>query len=143
LKNNYGKNAAWSGGHQVGAQQVNFNSFEQSNVIGDPLASGSFTPLPTGPTYGTTNKANLKGILGDALGGVAGDLIQAKKDGQTLPPLLDFVAKLGIKTEQAALNAAQEKAYSTTGKNVLQFSPLIIGAIVGVVLLLLFMFIKK
>lgn len=109
----------------------------------DPLASGTFVPLPTGPTYGETNKANLKSMLGDALGGFVGDLIQAKKTGQTLPPILDKAAGLGIKIENSAKQAALESAQRETGKNVLQFSPLIIGVFLGLVLLVLFMFIKK
>lgn len=91
----------------------------------------------------TTQKVDIKGILGDALGGIVGDLIQAKKDGQQLPKALETVADLGIKTEQAAIDAATKKAQTSIGKNVLQFSPTIIGVIIAVVGVIVFLTFKK
>ena len=90
-----------------------------------------------------TEKVSVKDIFGDALGGVIGKIIQDKKDGKELPKALDAVATLGIKTEKAAVTAAQQAAEKEVGKNVLKFSPMIIAGIVGVVLLVVYLIAKK
>jgi len=139
LKNQFGKNANFDN-TKNGGVITNFNSYENH---ADPLAAGVFQPLPTGPSTTPQTTANVKQIFGDALGTAVGNIIQAKKEGQILPPYLDLVAKLGIKTEQAAVNAAQGKAANTIGTNVIKFSPYIIGGLVAFVLLFFFVLGKK
>lgn len=114
-----------------------------SSLSTAPVKTTTLNTVSTPPIAPTASKANMKDILGDVLGGFVGDLIQAKKSGETLPKALDVVATLGIKTEKAAINAAQASAEKEIGKNVLQFSPFIIAAIVGVVVLLLYFMFKK
>ncbi len=82
-------------------------------------------------------------IFGSAFGTFVGNLIQTKKDGGALPPLLDKVAGLGIQTEKAAVSAASDKAVNIVGSNTIKFSPYIIAGLVGVVLLLLFTYKSK
>jgi hypothetical protein len=138
IRNQFGKHADFkntlNGGHQSG-----FNDYEgtRSHLWEDtqPWLGGATEPPET--------KANLKNILGDALGTAVGNIIQAKKDGQTLPKALDIVAQLGIKTEQAAYNAAQGKAATAVGQNVIKFSPYIIGGIVAFILLFFFVLGRK
>jgi len=133
VRSQFGKNANFentiNGGSQFGYNQYESNHFANH---ADPA---------TPPIVAT--KANLKQILGEALGSVVGNLIQAKKDGETLPKALDVVASLGIKTEQAAINAATGKAQNEVGKQVLAFSPYIIAGLVGVVLLVVVLLAKK
>jgi len=124
LKNSFGKNANFSNTYNGGRQA--------SNNADDP------EPWLGGPSANQSTTANVKKIFGDALGNVLGNLIQAKKDGETLPPLLDKVAGLGIQTEKAAIDAAQSKANSTVGAKVIEFSPYII---IGLVLLVIVAFI--
>lgn len=140
IRGAFGKNAAhfdaaFSGGSQYGYNQYDSHYNDLSIA---PVKTTTLQPVQN-TTVATGDKANLKKILGDALGSVVGDLIQSKKDGQTLPPLLDKVASLGIKTEQVALNATQKKAESEIGANFLKFSPWIIGGVVGLVLLVFFL----
>ncbi len=131
IKNQFGKNANFDNTRNGGVV-TNFNNF-----VGSPDEPW------LGGTQPTTTKANVKQIFGDALGDLLGNIIQAKKEGQELPKALDVVAGLGIKTEQAAYNAAQGKAANTIGTNVLKFSPYIIGGIVAFILLFFFILGKK
>jgi len=128
IRNQFGKNADFTNTVN-GGSRYGYNDYDAGFNHADAVI------IP--------HQANLKQILGDALGSVVGDLIQAKKDGQTLPPLLDKVAGLGIKTEQAAVNAATGKAQSEVGKQVLTFSPYIIGGLVLIVLVVVFMLGRK
>lgn len=134
LRSQFGKNANFSNTVNGGVSPFGFNEY-------DHLAGMEDEPWLGGSTSTKPQSADLKKILGDALGTAVGGIIQAKKEGQILPPLLDKVAGLGIKTEQAAYNAAQGKAQSEIGKNVLKFAPYIVGGIVAIVLL--FLFIKR
>lgn len=146
VRNQFGKNAAmsygnsYSGGSQYGFNQYESNHFNELTTA--PVKTTTLNPINTTQPVAQT-KANLKQILGDALGSVVGNLIQAKKDGEILPPILDKVAGLGIKTEQAALNATQNKAQNEIGKQVLTFSPYIIAGLVGVVILVVVLLARK
>lgn len=125
LRSNYGKNANFSQAARNGVYgTTSFNNYDSH-----------FLPDEGGTQ---ASKLDIKKILGDAAGNVVGDLIQAKKDGQVLPKLLDKVATLGMKTEQAAVNAAQGKASTAIGSKVLQFSPYIFGGVIAVVLFFMF-----
>lgn len=146
LRAQFGKNAAHfdsalNGGVSPGYKS--YNHFSDTLSIA-PVKTTTLSPVPvvTG-TQTTQSKANLKTILGDALGGIVGDLVQAKKDGEQLPKVLDVVASLGIKTEQAAIDAAQKKAESETGKLVLGMSPYIVGGILLAFGVLIFFILKK
>lgn len=139
LRSQFGKNADFSNtlnGGTAANYRGGFNDFDSVDYKDEPWLGGGNTPPGS-----SQQTANLKQFLGDALGSFVGNVIQAKKEGQQLPKALDIVAGLGIKTEQAALQAGRSKAESEIGKNVLKFAPYIIGGIAAVVLL--YMFIKK
>lgn len=141
LKNNYGKNAV-SGGNMLparvgvyGMADLGFNNYSSHFLdMNHADAPTGIVPAP---------KADIKAIFGDALGGILGNIIQKKKDGETLPKALDVVATLGIKTEQAAVTAAQKAAEKELGAKVLKFSPAIIIGIVSVLALVAYLMFKK
>ncbi len=133
IRSQFGKNADFTNTLN-GGSQYGFNDYE--NHFG-PETGTTVTPAPD------SSKKNAIKIFGDAIGNVLGDLIQTKKDGGNLPPILDKVAGLGILTEQAAVKAATGKTESVVGQNVLKFSPYIIAGLVGVVLLVVVLLVKK
>lgn len=55
-------------------------------------------------------KANLGTIFGQALFGVAEDLVEAKEKGQQLPGLLDKIADIGMKAKQQGIDIVQAEA---------------------------------
>lgn len=140
IRSQFGKNADFTNTIN-GGRQVGFNNFDDHYLGADDTPYYNAEQPLTEETAQT--KSNLKQILGEALGGIVGNLIQDKKEGKQLPPLLDAVAGLGIKTEQAAIDAAQNRAESQIGKNVLTFSPYIIGGIILVFVVIVFLIFKK
>lgn len=130
VRRRYGANANFSIAARSGVygSTGGFNNYDHADAVTPPIAP---------------EQVDIKKLLGNALGGFVGDIIQAKKDGKGLTPVLDKVATLGIATEQAAVNAAQGKAEQTIGQQVLKFSPYIIGGIIVVVLGAVFFMAKK
>lgn len=145
VRNQFGKNAAhFDAAASGGTQWMRYSNYDNyTDLSVAPVGTTTLKPVTVTGTQTQQTKANLVQILGNAVGSAVGDLIQAKKEGETLPPLLDMVAKLGIKTEQVALNAAEQKAGSEIGAQVLKFSPYIIAGLVGVVLLIVVLLVKK
>lgn len=143
IKSQFGKNANFDDyelkarGQRLTNHVIGFND---PVSVQDPLQVGTYKTQPTGTPIQT---ADIKSIIGNALGGIVGDLMTEKKQGHQLPPILDKVAGIGIKLEQSAKQSAAEKAYSETGKTVLQFSPLIIGGLIAMGLVMVILFVKK
>lgn len=134
VRRRYGKNANFSLAARSGVYGSigGFNNY--SGHFFDHADAAPVTAPLTSP-----EQVDLKKLLGNALGGMVGEVIQAKKDGKVLSPVLDKVATLGIKTEQAAVAAAQDKAEQTIGQKILKFSPYIIAAVAGIILWAVFL----
>lgn len=80
------------------------------------------------------DKANIKGMLGDAALGFLANLIEAKRSGEQLPKSLDTVASIAIQGESKAIEIAKKEAKEQTMK---QMSWIIVGILTIVVIVLL------
>lgn len=135
LRSRFGRNAVWSNSARPGVygngSTFLYNTYDHAD------ANAAVTPGIT-PT-----KTNVLDIFGNAVGGILGDLAQAKKDGEVLPKALDTVAGLVIKTEKAAVDAAQKSAEKEIGATALKNSPYILGAVAVILGLLVYFMFKK
>lgn len=129
LKRSVGQHAAWR-------QSIPF-SRHGVRVFGVPM-EGKYGRIRTPVQHADEVKADIKSMTSAAIFGFLGDVVQAKKEGQNLPPFLDKIANLGIKTETAAKGSALSMVQKETGKKVLKFAPFVLGAIALLVLFFMY-----